>query len=48
MVVEAMHNYNPTIKITKVIWRPPDIGWVKINSDGASKGNQEEAHGVFV
>ncbi|KAH0663239.1 hypothetical protein KY284_028170 [Solanum tuberosum] len=39
MVVEAIHNYNPTVKVTRVIWGPPDTSWVKVNTDGASKGN---------
>ncbi|KAH0650456.1 hypothetical protein KY284_030368 [Solanum tuberosum] len=39
MVVEAIHNYNPTVKVTRVIWRPPATGWIKVNTDGVSKRN---------
>lgn len=27
-------------KFTQVTWIPPNCGWVKCNTDGASRGNQ--------
>lgn len=29
----------PNLKITKVIWEYPTPGWIKVNTDGASRGN---------
>lgn len=40
-MVEALYNFSPTDKVTKVI--SPDTGWVKIITDGASKVNLERS-----
>lgn len=34
-----MERYTPTLKVTKVLWELPPIGWIKVNIDGASRGN---------
>lgn len=47
IVVEALHNYYPTVKVTKVIWKLPDSRWVKVNVDVVSKGNPGEVLGVL-
>ncbi|KAH0655677.1 hypothetical protein KY285_030559 [Solanum tuberosum] len=47
MVVEAIHNYNPTVKVTRVIWRPPYTSWIKVNTDGASKRNSRRSSWGF-
>ncbi|XP_075082707.1 uncharacterized protein LOC142166891 [Nicotiana tabacum] len=38
-VLHMMENYTPKLKIVKVLWEFPMIGWIKINTDGASTGN---------
>ncbi|KAL0283411.1 UNVERIFIED_CONTAM: putative ribonuclease H protein [Sesamum radiatum] len=37
MGLEIGSSYKPKLQIVK--WNKPDIGWIKINMDGASKGN---------
>ncbi|XP_075088423.1 uncharacterized protein LOC142170418 [Nicotiana tabacum] len=34
-----MEQYLPTPKTTKVIWKFPEAGYIKVNIDGASRGN---------
>lgn len=34
-----MENYTPKLQIIKVQWEIPMAGWIKINTDGASRGN---------
>lgn len=34
-----MENYTPRLKVKKVIWTFPEEGWLKVNTDGASRGN---------
>ena len=40
-------NNQATLTLTKMVleirWIPPEYGWMKINVDGASKGNPGEA-----
>lgn len=31
--------YTPKLKFTKVLWDFPTPGWIKVNTDEASKGN---------
>ncbi|KAH0755036.1 hypothetical protein KY290_025306 [Solanum tuberosum] len=38
-IVRELQEYRAVIKITKVQWDLPQIGWVKYNTDGASRGN---------
>ncbi|KAL2227910.1 UNVERIFIED_CONTAM: putative ribonuclease H protein [Sesamum indicum] len=41
MGLELGSQYKPKIKIVK--WTKPELGWIKINTDGASKGNPGRA-----
>ncbi|XP_016470893.1 uncharacterized protein LOC107793125 [Nicotiana tabacum] len=34
-----LENYTPRLKYDKVIGELPIVGWVKVNTDGASRGN---------
>lgn len=34
-----MENYTPKLIIHKVLWELPMEGWLKVNTDGASRGN---------
>ncbi|XP_075087486.1 uncharacterized protein LOC142169517 [Nicotiana tabacum] len=34
-----MEQYTPGLKVTKVIWEFPSKVWIKVNIDGASRGN---------
>ncbi|XP_016482344.1 uncharacterized protein LOC107803221 [Nicotiana tabacum] len=34
-----MENYTPRLKVTKVVWEIPEEGWIKVNTDDASRGN---------
>lgn len=34
-----LQRYKPNIHVKFVCWQPPQLGWVKCSSDGASKGN---------
>ncbi|KAM2975745.1 hypothetical protein FF1_001873 [Malus domestica] len=36
------------LSFVPVFWRPPPVGWIKINTDGSCKGNgQVGSGGVF-
>ncbi|XP_075099497.1 uncharacterized protein LOC142176265 [Nicotiana tabacum] len=35
----VMENFTPKLKVTKVMWEFPSAGWLKVNTDGASRGN---------
>ncbi|XP_075081996.1 uncharacterized protein LOC142166499 [Nicotiana tabacum] len=43
-----MEKYTPKLKVTKVAWECPSPGWVKINTDGVSRGNPERSSIGFV
>ncbi|XP_070021920.1 uncharacterized protein [Nicotiana sylvestris] len=34
-----MENFTPKLKVTKVMWELPSARWLKVNTDGASRGN---------
>ncbi|XP_060182106.1 uncharacterized protein LOC132611743 [Lycium barbarum] len=38
-LLKSLQSYSPKVKIYQVCWRPPDSGWIKCNTDGASRGN---------
>uniref|UniRef100_A0A1S4AMC6 RNase H type-1 domain-containing protein n=1 Tax=Nicotiana tabacum TaxID=4097 RepID=A0A1S4AMC6_TOBAC len=35
----VIYQYTPKLKVTKVLWELPTQGWIKVNCDGASRGN---------
>ncbi|XP_060187285.1 uncharacterized protein LOC132616711 [Lycium barbarum] len=47
VIVEALQRYSPKIRVTPVTWRTPDIGWIKVNTDGASRGNSGRSSWAF-
>ncbi|KAK4722571.1 hypothetical protein R3W88_012804 [Solanum pinnatisectum] len=38
-MVSELENYRPRMKVIKVLWEYPPEGWLKYNTDGASRGN---------
>ncbi|XP_070017599.1 uncharacterized protein [Nicotiana sylvestris] len=38
-LLAMMKNFTPKLKVTKVMWEFPSAGWLKVNTDGASRGN---------
>nr|XP_016507661.1 PREDICTED: uncharacterized protein LOC107825326 [Nicotiana tabacum] len=38
-LLNMMEKYTPALKYTKVLWEYPSQGWIKVNTDGASRGN---------
>ncbi|XP_070034168.1 uncharacterized protein [Nicotiana tomentosiformis] len=38
-LLPMMENYTPRLKYQKVIWEQPMESWLKVNTDGTSKGN---------
>lgn len=38
-LLAMMENYTLKLKVCKVMWEFPSAGWLKINTDGASRGN---------
>ncbi|XP_075079806.1 uncharacterized protein LOC142165070 [Nicotiana tabacum] len=38
-LLPMMENFTHKLKVTKVMWEFPSAGWVKVNTDGASRGN---------
>ncbi|XP_060190319.1 uncharacterized protein LOC132619425 [Lycium barbarum] len=47
VIVESLQRYSPKIRVTPVTWRTPDIGWIKVNTDGASRGNAGRSSWAF-
>ncbi|XP_019224809.1 PREDICTED: uncharacterized protein LOC109206439 [Nicotiana attenuata] len=47
-LIHVMENYTPALKTTKVIWKYPEPGWIKVNTDGASRGNPGRSSYGFV
>ncbi|XP_070024861.1 uncharacterized protein [Nicotiana sylvestris] len=38
-LLAMMENFTPKLKVTKFMWEFPSAGWLKVNTDGASRGN---------
>ncbi|WMV49196.1 hypothetical protein MTR67_042581, partial [Solanum verrucosum] len=38
-ILKAMEDYRPRVKVIQVKWEYPQTGWIKYNTNGASKGN---------
>ncbi|XP_075105034.1 uncharacterized protein LOC142179115 [Nicotiana tabacum] len=38
-LLSMMESYLPKLKFTKVLWGYPSPGWIKVNTDGASRDN---------
>ncbi|XP_070021012.1 uncharacterized protein [Nicotiana sylvestris] len=38
-LLAMMENFTPKLKVTKVMWEFPSAGWLKVNTNGASRGN---------
>ncbi|XP_070010908.1 uncharacterized protein LOC142162804 [Nicotiana tabacum] len=38
-LLAMMENFTHKLKVTKVMWEFPSAGWLKVNTDGASRGN---------
>ncbi|XP_019234932.1 PREDICTED: uncharacterized protein LOC109215344 [Nicotiana attenuata] len=38
-LLSMMENYTPRLKVDKVCWELPGEGWLKVNTDGASRRN---------
>ncbi|KAK6786001.1 hypothetical protein RDI58_014526 [Solanum bulbocastanum] len=46
-MVEAIYRYSHTVKIIKVIWKPPDTGCVKVKTHGALSKSWEDLLGIL-
>ncbi|XP_060186235.1 uncharacterized protein LOC132615631 [Lycium barbarum] len=44
---QADKRYSPKRRVTPVIWRTPDIGWIKVNTDGTSRGSPGRSSWAF-
>uniref|UniRef100_M1BA72 RNase H family protein n=1 Tax=Solanum tuberosum TaxID=4113 RepID=M1BA72_SOLTU len=42
-IIKVMKEYRPKLHYQAVTWRKPNIGTIKCNSDGTSKGNPGES-----
>lgn len=38
-LLNMLETYTPKLEVHKVIWEFPMEGWLKVNTDGASRGN---------
>lgn len=38
-LMQQLENFRARVKVRKILWEFPPIGWVKYNTDGTSKGN---------
>ncbi|XP_019240115.1 PREDICTED: uncharacterized protein LOC109220106 [Nicotiana attenuata] len=38
-LLQMLEQYTPKLKYEKVLWELPDDGWIKVNTDGACRGN---------
>ncbi|XP_060210297.1 uncharacterized protein LOC132637182 [Lycium barbarum] len=47
VIVESLQRYSPKVRVTRVTWRTPDIGWIKVSTDGASRGNPGRSSWAF-
>ncbi|XP_070002349.1 uncharacterized protein LOC142166000 [Nicotiana tabacum] len=43
-----MEQYIPKLKVTRVLWGMPEQDWIKVNTDGASRGNSGRSSIGFV
>ncbi|KAH0650294.1 hypothetical protein KY284_030206 [Solanum tuberosum] len=46
-VVEVLTKYKPKLYHHRVTWEKPQLGWLKCNTDGASRGNPRESSYSF-
>ncbi|KAK6795384.1 hypothetical protein RDI58_008837 [Solanum bulbocastanum] len=46
-IIQMMRNYKPVIHWKAVKWVLPKTGWIKCNTDGASRGNPGESSYTF-
>ncbi|XP_009791286.1 uncharacterized protein [Nicotiana sylvestris] len=42
-LLTMMEQYTPRLKYDKVLWEFPSRGWIKVNTDGACRGNPERS-----
>lgn len=47
-MLKMMEQFTPNLRYTKVNWDFPEQGWVKVNTDGASRGNPGRSSIGFV
>nr|XP_016504579.1 PREDICTED: uncharacterized protein LOC107822538 [Nicotiana tabacum] len=47
-MLKMMDQFTPNLRYTKVNWDFPEQGWVKVNTDGASRGNPGRSSIGFV
>nr|XP_016466227.1 PREDICTED: uncharacterized protein LOC107788988 [Nicotiana tabacum] len=47
-LLHVMEHYMQKLKVTKVLWELPEQYWVKVNTDGTSRGNSRRSYFGFV